>query len=118
MDIFLPDPATNLPGSTLPDASITPVNPDGTLNNHDIENKLAYMHVFPYAGIQLEDEVACSQKVEGGTWFSFRKVTNPCATIDVLVRSLRGGTTTTISYYVRRGGEIVGRSGERVYHVV
>ena len=78
MDIFLPDPATNLPGSTLPDASITPVNPDGTLNNHDIENKLAYMHVFPYAG----------------------------------------GTTTTISYYVRRGGEIVGRSGERVYHVV
>jgi len=118
MDIFVPHPHTKLPGSTFPDASITPVNSHGEITHDDIANSRAFIHVFPFAGIQLGDVITCAQTVKDGTWISPREVTDPGATINVIVRSLNGDSETTIWYHVRRNGELLGRSGDRVYKAV
>lgn len=120
MDIFIPAPGASLPGAVLPDASITPVNQDGTLNNADIAARLAYIHIYPYAGIELGHQIMCIQAVLGGTWYSFREVTDPNVSVNVLVRAVdvNGGAYTVVSYKVTRAdGSDVGHSGERHYDV-
>lgn len=120
MDIFIPAPGASLPGVVLPDASITPVNDDGTLNHADIALKRAYINISPYGGIELGHQIMCIQAVLGGTWYSFRDVTDPEATVKVLVRpvDINGGAYTVVSYKVTRAdGSDVGHSGERYYDV-
>lgn len=121
MDVFIPAPGASLPGAVLPDASITPVNADGTLNHADIEARLAYIHIYPYAGIQLGDEIRCAQEILGGTWYNYREVTDPSAPVNVLVRPVdrNGGVYTVVSYTVKRAdGSDVGYSGKRHYDVI
>ncbi|MHA4978135.1 hypothetical protein ACX0K2_16795 [Pseudomonas extremorientalis] len=121
MDVFIPDQNSNLPGAILPDPSITPVNADGTLNHADIAAKLAYTHIYPYAGMQLGDKIICAQEILGGTWYSFREVTDPSVPVNVLVRPVdgQGGSYTIVFYTVKRAdGTPVGHSAKRHYDVV
>ncbi|WP_134434992.1 hypothetical protein [Pseudomonas azotoformans] len=121
MDVFIPAPGSSLPGAILPDPSITPVNADGTINHADIAANLAYIHIYPYAGIQLGDEITCVQEILGGTWFSFREVTDPSVSVNVRVRpvDVEGGSYTIVSYTVKRAdGTPLGHSAKRHYDVV
>ncbi|MBO0494766.1 hypothetical protein [Pseudomonas sp. Marseille-Q1929] len=121
MSVFIFAPGVNQPGAVLPDASIIPVNNDGTINESDIVAKAAYIHISPYVGIELGDRVTCLQEILGGTWIDFLDVIDPQDTLKVLVRPVNrnGGSYTKISYSVQRvdGGD-VGHSGQRHYDVV
>ncbi|MFL1386536.1 hypothetical protein ACI77F_02535 [Pseudomonas tritici] len=120
MDIYLPKEGTNSQNPTLPDASITPVNQDGTINKSDIDASLAYVHVFLPCGIQLGDFVNWWQEhVGGGAWFGQREVTDVNSPVNIVVRNVFGAAAIDVSYEVTKAdGAPVGESGKRRYNIV